>query len=37
MNYCAVHRFNERFLSKEHKLCILSRLTYTVQEITPIS
>lgn len=36
MNYCAVSRFNERFLMKERKACELSKLSYVSSRTTPL-
>ena len=36
MNYCPVHRFNERYLARSHKVCHLSRMTHLAEKRTPI-
>ena len=36
MNYCAVSRFSERFLLKNHKPCLLSKISFVALKTTPI-
>jgi hypothetical protein len=36
MNYCAVSRFNEKFMLQSHKACQLSKLSYVTTKTTPI-
>ena len=36
MNYCAIHRFNENFILKNHQTCELSKLNHVCKTKTPI-
>ena len=36
MNYCAISRFNERFLLRNHKTCNLSKVNYVCPRTTPV-
>lgn len=37
MNYCAISRFNERFLLRNHKTCNLSKINYVATQVTPLA